>query len=69
MDDKKQPRRPSHSVYIVEGEGDKAQWTEIGAMWAHDDGEGFNLNLKAIPTSGRLVVRTRQTKTDGKRGQ
>lgn len=49
--------RPSHVVSIVEGEGDKSVWTEIGAMWPHKDGQGFQLNLKAIPVSGRLTVR------------
>jgi hypothetical protein len=31
-------------------------------MWTHEDGEGFNLNLKAIPTSGRLVIRKHKAK-------
>ena len=56
-------KRPTHSVYMVEGEGDKATWTELGALWAHEDGKGFNLNLKAVPLgSNRLVVRERQEK-------
>lgn len=25
--------------------------------WAHEDGDGFNLQLVAIPLTGRLVVR------------
>jgi hypothetical protein len=54
--------RPTHAAYMVEGEGKDAVWTEIGAMWTHEDGEGFNLNLKAIPTSGRLVIRKRKAK-------
>lgn len=36
--------RPSHTVSIVEGEGDNSVWTEIGAMWPHKDGKGFQLN-------------------------
>jgi hypothetical protein len=56
--------RPSHSVYMVDGEGDNAVWTEIGALWSHDDRKGFNLNLKALPVSGRLVIRERKAKTD-----
>lgn len=35
--------RPSHGVYIVEGEGDNAYWTKVGAAWAHKDGDGFNI--------------------------
>ncbi len=33
------------AVYVVEGEGDNAYWTKIGAAWRHDDGKGFNINL------------------------
>ena len=50
-------RRPSHAVYIVEGEGETAFWTKIGAAWQHEDGDGFNLQLSALPVTGRLVVR------------
>lgn len=49
--------RPSHAVYVVEGEGRDAFWTKVGSAWQHDDGEGFNLSLTALPLSGRLVVR------------
>lgn len=50
-------KQPTHAVYLVEGEGENAFWTKIGAAWAHDDGKGLNLQLSAIPLSGRLVVR------------
>lgn len=60
--------RPSHVVSIVEGEGDNTTWTEIGAMWTHKDGKGFNLSLKAFPVTGRLTVRvwTEKPKKDRK---
>lgn len=64
--------RPTHSVYVVEGEGDKAFWTKVGAAWQHADGEGLNISLSAIPLNGRLVVRTpkgAEQSTDGKAGQ
>ncbi|KRB16378.1 hypothetical protein ASD99_08405 [Mesorhizobium sp. Root695] len=50
-------KAPKHGVFAVEGDGDAARWTCIGAAWAHRDGEGFNLSLAAMPLSGRLVVR------------
>lgn len=50
-------KRPSHEVFVVEGEGDKAKWIRVGAAWRHDDGEGFSINLSALPINGRLVVR------------
>lgn len=48
---------PTHGIFVVEGDGDAAFWTRIGAAWAHQDGNGFNLSLAAVPLSGRLVVR------------
>ena len=62
-------KRPAYTAYAVDGDGDKANWTEIGALWAHEDGKGFNLNLKALPASGRVVIRRRKEKTNGKAGQ
>ena len=53
----KENKAPTHGVFVVEGEGDTAFWTRIGAAWAHQDGQGFNLALAAVPLSGRLVVR------------
>ena len=48
---------PTHGIFVVEGEGDAAYWTRIGAAWTHQDGQGFNLSLAAVPLSGRLVLR------------
>lgn len=49
--------RPTHAVYVVEGEGESAFWTKIGALWPHEDGDGFNLQLSCLPFTGRLVIR------------
>lgn len=51
---------PSHGVYVVEGEGQSAYWTKVGCAWPHQDGNGFNVTLSALPISGRLVIRTRK---------
>lgn len=61
-----QKNRPTHTVFVVEGEGDNAYWTKLGAAWAHEneDGEGFNISLTAVPLNGRLVVRA--AKADAK---
>ena len=32
------------------------KWTRIGAAFPHKEGEGFNIELKAFPMDGRLVV-------------
>ena len=58
----KTTKRPTHTAYMVDGEGKDATWTELGALWAHEDGQGFNLTLKALPISGRVVIRQRKAK-------
>ena len=32
------------------------RWTKIGAAFPHKEGVGFNIELKAFPVDGRLVV-------------
>ncbi|MBG1233963.1 hypothetical protein [Aestuariivirga litoralis] len=49
-------KKPDYIAYSVAGEGDAAQWTEIGAAWNHTNGSGLNVELKALPL-GRLVLR------------
>lgn len=51
---------PTHGVYVVEGEGENAYWTKVGAAWAHADNAGFNISLTAVPLAGRLVLRARK---------
>jgi hypothetical protein len=57
---------PTHEAFVIDGEGEKARWTRIGAAWPHQDGQGFNVSLTAIPLSGRLVIRTRVEKEAGR---
>lgn len=61
----KNSRKPSHTVYHVRGEGEKAFWTKIGAAWTHEDQDGLNVALDYMPIGeGRLVIRT--SKDDAK---
>ena len=48
---------PTHTLYVVTGDGEKKRWTEVGAAWPHKDGSGFSLSLEALPANGRLVMR------------
>ncbi len=51
-------QKPTHTVYVVEGEGDKSHWLRIGSGWSHQDGQGMNIALSALPLNGgRLVIR------------
>ena len=48
---------PTYRIFsVIEGEGEKATWHELGAAWKHKDGKGFNLQFKALPLPGAQVV-------------
>ena len=42
--------------YTREGE-DKTNWIRIGVAFENKDGKGFNVQLSALPISGKLVLR------------
>lgn len=57
--------KPSHRVFTVEKrDGKDDYWTEIGAAFPHKDGKGFNLQLRALPLDGKLVLRAPEPKDD-----
>lgn len=43
---------------VVKREGTDDFWLPIGAAFEHQDGEGYNLVLQALPLDGRVVLRT-----------
>jgi hypothetical protein len=50
--------RPTHRAYAVTKNGERKFWREIGAVWAHGDGEGFTLKLDYLPlNSAEIVIR------------
>ncbi len=51
---------PAFRAYtVVKRDGKKGDyWLNIGVAFAHDDGQGFNLLLQALPIDGKLVLRT-----------
>jgi hypothetical protein len=57
--------KPTHTAYVVidprEGSDRKAQWIEVGAVWPHKSGKGFDLVIPdRISLSGRIVCRERK---------
>jgi hypothetical protein len=54
--------QPSHRLFTVNGDGDKARWTDIGVAWETRDGKGFTLSLNALPLNGRVVMRVNEAK-------
>jgi hypothetical protein len=58
-------RKPTHRAYFVRGEGEAARWLELGAVWTHKDGKGFDVVLDTLPVggfSGRITVRANEAK-------
>ena len=49
-------KKPAFIAYAVTGEGKQAFWTRIGSAWQHQHGEGFNIELNALPVQGRIVL-------------
>jgi hypothetical protein len=60
-------KKPTHRAYIVktfkgkDGE-EKSRWLDIGSVSTHKDGKGFDVNLDALPTDGRVVIRLDEPK-------
>jgi hypothetical protein len=48
--------------YEDEAGAEKSNWTRIGVAFPHKDGNGLNVELKAIPVSGKLVIRRHDAK-------
>ena len=48
---------PAFILYRVDGNGQNANWTKIGAAWPNRDGKGFSIRCEAVPLQGRIVMR------------
>ena len=58
MAEKEQPRLPTHRAYsVIRREGQDDFWLNVGLVFAHKDGTGFNIMLQALPLDGRIVCR------------
>ena len=52
--------KPTHKAYLVqeakEGSERKGRWLEVGAVWPHRNGSGFDVVIPVgLAVSGRLV--------------
>lgn len=51
-------KAPTHIAYHVrDREGGKGFWTRIGSAWPHADGQGFSIQIEAMPLDGRITLR------------
>jgi len=61
--------KPTHRAFIVEnapeGSDRKARWIEVGAIWPHKNGEGFDVVIPTgISVAGRLVCMPAQEESE-----
>ena len=62
---KKTANQPSHRVYAVTKNGKQRYWNAIGAVWLHEDGEGFSVKLDYLPLNGAdIVIRKPKAEVD-----
>lgn len=52
-----QSKRPTHAIWQVLGDGDKARWIRVGAAWTNRDCKGFTVKFDAYPVAGRTIIR------------
>jgi hypothetical protein len=51
-------QQPSHRAYtVIKREGQDDFWLAIGAAFMHQDGDGYNVVLQALPIDGKIVLR------------
>ena len=49
---------PAFRAYtVIKRDGKDDFWLNLGVAFPHDDGEGFNLLLQALPIDGKIVLR------------
>jgi hypothetical protein len=60
-------KKPTHRALIAKTYADKegkekTRWIDVGSVWPHQDGKGFDVRLDALPVDGRLVIRLDEPK-------
>ena len=62
-------KKPTHRAFIVKkftdkDDKEKSRWLDIGSVWTHGDGKGFEVKLEALPLDGRIVIRLDEPKPE-----
>jgi hypothetical protein len=54
----RQPNTPTHRAYsVIKRDGQDDYWLNLGLVFPHKDGSGFNIILQALPLDGKIVGR------------
>lgn len=58
MAEKSETKQPTHRAYsVIRREGQDDFWLNLGLVFQHKDGSGFNIILQALPLDGKVVCR------------
>ena len=58
-------RQPNYTAYtVVKREGQDDFWIPIGGAWMHEDGDGYNVMMQALPIDGKVVLRLPKAQND-----
>ena len=58
MAEKSETKQPTHRAYsVIRREGQDDFWLNLGLVFPHKDGSGFNIMLQALPLDGKIVCR------------
>ena len=58
MPDSHQTQQPSHRAFtIIRHEGQDDYWLDIGPVFEHEDGGGFDIMVQFYPIHGQIVCR------------
>ena len=61
---------PTHRAYtVIKREGKDDYWLNVGVCFAHEDKDGFNLLLQALPLDGKIVLRTYKEDEEEEKGK
>ena len=59
--------KPAFRAYtVIKREGKEDFWLNLGVAFEHEDRQGYNLLLQALPIDGKLVLRTYKDDEDVK---
>jgi hypothetical protein len=58
-------QQPSYTAFTIhKREGKDDFWLAIGAAFMHEDGDGYNIVLQALPIDGKVVLRLPKTQNE-----
>lgn len=58
---------PAFRAYsVIKREGREDYWLNLGIAYPHDDNQGYNLLLQALPLDGKIVLRVYKDEEEDK---